>query len=173
MGREDWYRRRTWSEEDQTAFFERLHRSRGPRNKAQYARIQASCLESVGLLEQALDLLDLVLREWPEPFELACVYWQRATCNEQLGNVHDSADNFRLALAAEREFPNRQTLARLDFAWFIVTKKLRSLYDEALELLEGDPHRPVFPVDHFRTGAVRALIYDETGRKSEASDQAR
>lgn len=57
MGRDDWYRRTTWTSEDAEAFFDRLNRSRGLESKAQYVRIQALDLEEAGLIEPASSLL--------------------------------------------------------------------------------------------------------------------
>ena len=44
MSKDDWFRRTTWSDEDERAFFARLVRSRGIFRKAQYLRIQAVTL---------------------------------------------------------------------------------------------------------------------------------
>ena len=38
---EEWFRRKTWTQEDREAFFARLKRSRGLFHKAQYLRVQA------------------------------------------------------------------------------------------------------------------------------------
>src|SRR5262245_4018263 len=82
-----WYRRTSWSDLDRRAFFDRLARSRTRGNKAQYLRIQAVHLEETGrpaLVRAALELLDMVVREWPEPSEVAQAYHQQATCHLQL-----------------------------------------------------------------------------------------
>ena len=168
----DWFRRTSWTREDEHQFFERLARSRGNYNKSQYLRIQASHLEDTGdraNVESALRLLDQLLREFPEPSQVACALWQRARCKELLGDISAAIESFRKALDAERQFPNARTGATLDLAWLIATRELRDLYDEALALV--DSHRPsiAFPVDSFRAASIRALIALDRGDKPTAS----
>jgi len=62
------------------------------------------------------------------------------------------------ALAREAAFPNLRTQAYLDLPYLIATRGLRQLYDRALTLLHAHEGRLMFPVDHFRWQAARALI---------------
>jgi hypothetical protein len=48
MSKTEWFRRTTWTPEDEASFRARLKRSRGSFHKAQYLRIQAEHLQEVG-----------------------------------------------------------------------------------------------------------------------------
>src|SRR5689334_20933906 len=64
-------------------FFERLKRARGSGSKAQYLRIQALHLQQVGepaCLRAALELLQLMVADYPEAIQLAQAHKQRAEC---------------------------------------------------------------------------------------------
>jgi hypothetical protein len=71
---ESWYRRRTWTDEDRAGFFARLRRSRSGFHKAQYCRIQAYELQQAGNYHAALELLDLLMKEWPDDAQKAAVF---------------------------------------------------------------------------------------------------
>lgn len=167
----DWFRRESWSAEDERDFFARLRRSRGDHNKAQYLRIQAAHLEATGAppnIVAALGLLDQLVRECPAPAQLATALWQRGRCLQALGEFAKAIASYREALDAERRFPGVRSGAGVDLAWLIATEQMRELYDEAVQRL--DAHRPAltFPVDAFRTAAIRALIASDQGDRGRA-----
>ena len=173
MARNDWFRRTTWSAADQDAFFERLERSRGSARKAQYARIQAVHLERTGkpeLVQASLALLDRILAEWPADFELATVHWQRARCYAALDRVGDAIGSFRDSFEAEAASTGPKTGAWKDFMWLIATHKLVELYPDALALTSAEDL--LFPVDRFLGHGAKALISEERGHHSEASQSA-
>jgi hypothetical protein len=83
VGRNDWFRRKTWTQADQDAFFARLNRSRSAGKKAQYLRIQALSLQSAGteeMLRASIALLDQIFEEYPDAVDLAQAYLQKAEC---------------------------------------------------------------------------------------------
>src|ERR1700722_5779262 len=77
VGREDWYRRTTWSNDDREQFFARLERSREAFHKSQYLRIQAYCLQLAGLYEDALQLLNLLVERFGLTTDPTCRGWRR------------------------------------------------------------------------------------------------
>ena len=160
MPRDDWYRKSTWSAPDQQDFYARLKRSRTSTNKAQYVRIQASCLGEAGHHRAAVELLDLLFRDFPERFELAQSHLQKALCLVELNEPDRAITEFRTSLQCEREYPNAGTTCWLRFPWFIVRQNVTELYDEALAVLEEfrSDTRLAFPIDRYRFAAVRALI---------------
>ena len=83
----DWFRRTTWSPDDEREFFARLGRSRGPERKAQYLRIQASHLATAAppLHGPALALLDRLLAEYPGDLMLAQVHAQPGASHAAFG----------------------------------------------------------------------------------------
>jgi tetratricopeptide (TPR) repeat protein len=177
MGRRDWFRNETWTAADKSQFFERLARSRTTFHKAQYLRIQAVHLERTGdkeLVHEALGLLDLILSQYPEPFELATVHWQRATCLQFLGRVDESMTAYRDALTQQRS--GRGAVpggASLDYAHLIFKLGRSDLFDEALSVLDGSGGDELLPLDRYRSGMIRAFIYEFRGDLSKAALFAR
>lgn len=176
MGRDDWYRRTTWTADDRKAFHERLGRSRGAFHKAQYARIQASYLESAGLHDEALELLELILDEFPEKSELAMTFLQVAHCRAAKGEIPQAIEAYRASLQAERDLPSSLTQVWIEFPWFVVTSQMTRLYAEAREFLAwGREHAGSleFPVDRYRRCAVEAFMADEADDPASAQASAR
>lgn len=168
MGRNDWFRRKTWTKADQDAFIARLNRSRSAAKKAQYLRIQALSLQSVGteeMLRASIALLNQFFEEYPDAFDLAQAYLQKAECLLALGDESGATEYFRSALEVERERSSVQTTASLKFGWLVVERDLRDLYDEALQAIETntEPGRMIFPYEHYMVNAVRAVITEERG----------
>lgn len=149
----DWFRNTTWNEFVEKAFDEKLRRAR---RKEQYLRIQA-CTLARSHPEVALKLLDRYF-ELPDDFDHAQAYVDRATALLALGRTNEAMASYEAALAREAVFPNLQTEAYLDLPYFIATRGMRERYDRALQLLRGGEVRLMFPVDHFRWHAARALI---------------
>ena len=174
----DWYRKATWSEADQVAFFARLKRSRTAYNKAQYLRIQANYLEGVGsneMLKASLELLDKMFAEFPEQTQLASAYSQKASCLAKLGDIDGAIVNYQRALRTEREFPRAKSYAFIDFGKLVAENKLARFYDEALIALEAELNsRGIqFPSDTFNAFGIRSLIAAQRGQNREAKELAK
>jgi len=78
----DWFRRSTWTAQDEADFQANLGRSRSIFHKEQYLRIQAARLAAVGsepLIEAALRLLDQLISQFPHDSQLALAFQQRAS----------------------------------------------------------------------------------------------
>ena len=145
MGRDDWYRRKAWTAQDRDEFLARLKRSRSPYSKAQSSRIQAVELlatKKLELVPAALELLDMVLAEWPEETsQRASTYEARAECFVALGRHDEAVVNFNLAFEEQRRNPKWPTGAHLSFAWFVVTRGLSKHYEVALARLDEKVHK--------------------------------
>lgn len=161
-------RRRT-----RTSFERRLARARAAR-RPQYIRIQASHLQQTGkpeLLRAALALLDRVIGEYPSDFQAALAQSQRADGLLALGEWAGPADAFRAALQAEATFPTVRTDAYLSFAFLVVTRDERPLFDEVARVCQAHASEPrPFPVQQFRWHAVQALL-TEADRKLELASR--
>lgn len=166
MGRDDWYRRESWSAEDEEAFRARNRRSRGDDSKAQYLQIQAATLyatQKSDLLEPALRLAEECLREYPNAkMSRARALDLAGCCCQRLRRFEDALSHFRSALNFEREFPGVQSLACFHFARLVVEQRVEEEYDAALDAL-SDFGAPVFPWHAFILNAVTALIAAERG----------
>ena len=169
----DWYTRTTWSEADQADFFARLKRSRTSYHKAQYLHIQARELVKVGLLKEALTLMDKMLAEYPEPFYLAQVLSQKAGSLAKLGDLEQAIVYYRRAFDVERQPRSHRALTLYEFGIFVVENKLTQLYDEALAVLdEMKLPGTQFPSDIYKSNGIRAIITAHKGETKSAGEFA-
>jgi tetratricopeptide (TPR) repeat protein len=162
MGRHDWYRKGSWSQDDQADFFARLARSRA--GCGQYLLIQALHLRSAGIAEPALQLVEQYLSEFPstDMFHVGALL-EKARCLEALGRLEEAEAAYLATLAEQRGIQNYVTLVSIDFPWFAVKYGRRHLYAEALAALDAGAAGFVFPVIKYQAYAVRALIAAEDG----------
>ncbi len=165
---DDWYRRTSWSPTDEEEFFARLKRSRGQFHKAQYLRIQALYLQSE-FPKEALKLLEMIIEEYPEPFELSSTYLQKAQCLVAMNQKQKAIPWFRKVLESEDENTGVQTDGYLDYSTFIVTEELTELYPEAKSILTKHVDRLMFPVDRYRWNMAMAIIEWSASNRPEAS----
>jgi hypothetical protein len=175
MSNDDWYRRKTWTPADRVDFSACLRRSRGAFNKAQYARIQAFELQTVGTpetLRGALELLDTILAEWRAEAQLAAVHHQYAQCLLRLDQRERAIESFREVFRTQRQQRGHITEAHLDFGWLAITIPLPALYSEVLGVLDEFQYAPVFPVQIYRDAAIRAVIHHSRGENQLARDFA-
>lgn len=167
MSRRDWFRKTSWTLEDRQDFFAHLNRSRR-RNRGQYLRIQAVHLQKVGTpeaLEAALELLALMLSEYPDPSQLAPAYQQKAECLDKLDRVQEAEHAFEDALRMMREKTNVRTTAHLGYAMFVIRRKLSHSYDKAMEVLDEftDSTGQLFSTIRYRYCAAKAIILSRLG----------
>ena len=175
MRKPEWYRRTTWTSDDKTDFEAHLKRSRTSFHKAQYLRIQAVHLQQVGtdsLLHAAMELLDRMIRDYPEASQLSSAWQQRGQCSVDLGRHHDAIDAFRAALQVQRQAPGWRNEAHLDLGELIVQLRQRELYPEAIQALAEFGGGEVFPVSVYRHAVTRALIADAMGETATARGYA-
>src|ERR1700751_4420690 len=115
--REDWYRNRTWTPEIETEFFKKLGRSR---QKAQYLKIQATCLAKTHP-ETALMLLEKFFA-LKEDFFLADALVASSEACLSLGRTEDAVAALKKAMNREREFPNYRSSAWFDFVLLVADR---------------------------------------------------
>lgn len=168
MKTNDWYRRKTWTQDDQTEFFSRFRRARS-HNKAQYLLIQASCLMDTGIktnLQAALELLNLLIKEYPHPVQLENAYCQKALCLESLNLMDDAVNFYRLAFRSRRATPNVHTYAPLYFGMFVVRHNRTDLYGEVQERFNEfiNNNEIIFPDAKYMYFATSAIIADSYGQ---------
>jgi tetratricopeptide (TPR) repeat protein len=176
LGKVEWYRRSTWTPDDQAAFYARLKKSRSFYNKSQYLRLQAAALQQVGtepLLLAALTLLDQLAREYPDPSQLACAHHQRAECLADLGRHTEALDAYEASFQAQRQAPNWKTTAYLDFGELVLGLSRKDLYPQAVALLDEFGGDEVFPVSQYRYATIRALTSEAAGNYADAQEYAR
>jgi tetratricopeptide (TPR) repeat protein len=175
MPEPEWYRRSTWTDEDRKNFDARLKRSRGSANKAQYLRIQAVHLADAGLHEAAIELLDRMIAEYPEPIQLSQAHAQKAGSLAQLGRIHAALEEYRAALLVERQLSNRiRSQAWFDFGWLVIEHEFRNQYDEVQRVFQEflNESALMFPVAEYRYYAVLAFLGKGKGDKESARHYA-
>jgi len=163
MAKPKWFRRSTWSSEDQAEFQSRLARSRSRFHKAQYLRIQALHLAKVGtgqMLDAALNLLDQLITQCPDPFELSQAYQQRARCLSDLGRHQEAIDAYEAAIIAQRANPNLHSGIPVEYAELVVSLRRQDLYRRVECLLDEFPPspEPQFPAAEYSHAVVRAFL---------------
>jgi tetratricopeptide (TPR) repeat protein len=105
---------------------------------------------------------------------MAAAYELKAKCLVALNNHHEAIINFRKSIAFQREFPNVKTLAPLAFGWFVIENKLKTFYDEVLQILkEFGGNLSAFPKGRYEICSIQAFIYREKNCLPEAREFAR
>ena len=172
----EWYRRGTWSAADRGDFAARLERVHSAAFKAQYLRIQAAHFQALGgrpFLEAAVELLDRLVVEFPEPAQLAAAHLQRAECLVALGERLRAIRAYRWALDAQRRFPEAPTEAYLGFGELVLELQRVELYSEVLSAIDELGGGEKTPAQEYRVAAIRAFIHDAGGLRKEARACAR
>ena len=173
-GKVEWFRRTTWTDEDRADFFAHLARSR-ENNRAQYLRIQAYHLQQTGELAfvpAAIELLDLMLKEYPDRMQLSSALMQRAECLAALGRDGEALDGYHAFLEAMRAFPSVRTSVTT-FARFVLSREVASEYESALAVLDEFTGSMVFPVQEYEEAAAKAFLEGRLGRSAKAREHAR
>jgi len=177
MAKPEWFRRATWTLQDQVEFQQRLTRSRSTFHKAQYLRIQALHLAEVGtqpLLEAAIGLLDQLLAQFPEPFEVPMAHKQRARCLSDLGRHDEALDAYEAAIVAQRAHPNVHCGIPVAYAELVVSLRRLDRYARVEVLLDEFPPTPgpQFPAEEYAYAAVRAFLAAARMDRAAARDYA-
>jgi tetratricopeptide (TPR) repeat protein len=173
----DWYRHTAWTPADREDFHTHLARARSHK-RGGYLLIQAAHLQRAGTrdaLDGALELLDLLLREYPGPVQRESACLLQARCLESLNRLDDALDSYRLAFQARRDNPNIRTYAPLYFGMFVVRHDRVELYAEAQaifhELIQDNDL--IFPDAQYLYFSANAIIVDRDGQKDFARACAR
>jgi len=167
VSNEDWYRNQKWNEEIESKFFEKLKRAR---RKEQYLRIQA-CTIAKQEPDVALSLLDQYFN-LEDDFDHAQAYCDMATAYIKKGEIEKAINSYSKALERESEFPKLQTEAYILYPLIIVQHKINNLYRSANKVLDQYQERLMFPIDHFRWHAAKAILAKEIGKNVIASEHA-
>lgn len=173
-----WYRRATWSEEDQRAFFGRLMQSASTFHKAQYTRIQADTLKETGTreaLEAAGALYAFVLREYPqEESQLLLCQIGRAECSAELGAREETLSALFAALSVHRAHPQWYATALSRVGRLAVRDRLTEGYEALDGALSDLMRRRAFtlPVDLYAACYVLAFITEHLGDGARAQTYA-
>ena len=167
----DWYRRKSWTETDETEFFAKLNRARKD-GRAQYLKIQAIELvytENRELLKVAEILLKKMLAEYPED------NFNRSSALHNLGNIYKkfedeskAIDYYEKAIDFEIIYPNVQTQAYLDYSELIIKKKVIDKYDELEKMLMAKQPKLLFPIEKYKVNSILSIINKHNKKEDKA-----
>src|SRR5262245_58726359 len=174
MKKQDWYRRTTWSEEDEADFKTRLSRTRGQRSE--YLRIQAWALADTAdprFADPAIRLATRYLQENPKGGSRAQVLCTIARACEAKEDIHGAVDAYRRAIEAE-SLGGVRCRAYLQFAWFAATRTLSELFPEVLKSMQTlmQPEDLIFPAAQYRYFGALAVISGAFGDLENAKRMA-
>ncbi|WP_029082659.1 tol-pal system YbgF family protein [Bradyrhizobium sp. th.b2] len=171
----DWFRRQSWSQEDQTEFWHRLRKAR-EQNRPQYVFIQGFTLLETGpqYYASAIKHFDYVIDRYSDSIRFVQALSAKADCLAASGDIEGALAYYERAIQTMRIKPNNQTWAWLDFVWIVATNELSNYYETALAILdEFGSQPPLFPVTAFRFYGSRALIQSACGLTDSARNAAR
>ncbi|NHM03663.1 tetratricopeptide repeat protein [Flavobacterium celericrescens] len=167
----DWYRRKSWTESDETEFFAKLNRARKD-GRAQYLKIQAIELlytENKELLKVAESLLIKMLNEYSEDnFNKSSALHNLGNIYKQLGNETKALDYYEKAIDFEIIFSNVQTQAYLDYSELIIKTKIVSKYKEVEKLLMEKHSKILFPIEKYKVNSILSIINKYNNKEDEA-----
>lgn len=168
----EWYRKQTWTEEDEKDFFAHLARSRTEWNRAQYLFLQAVTLydtRNEAFFDVVLSLLDRYFNDFPHEQGL------RASCLHLYGRVlydrreYDAAlECYREGAYQERKEGSIVSGAWLDYARLTVQLGRTEQYEEAAGIVLREYASLIFPIQQYRANAVLAIISDYFGDAEQA-----
>ncbi|MBL7964205.1 MAG: tetratricopeptide repeat protein [Flavobacteriales bacterium] len=171
----DWFRKKSWSKEDELDFFQRLGRARKD-GRAQYLKIQGIVLLETGdpkLLDVAATLLQKVLDEYPDDL------FNKASVLDTLGDIEKRREDwakaisfYEQALQVEQVFPQVKTQAYLNFSEIVVKTKSVAHYDRVKELIRARADAFLFPVEKYKAYSILAVISYFEGNEAHAKEYA-
>jgi tetratricopeptide (TPR) repeat protein len=145
----DWFRRKSWTQNDEEEFFKKLNRARQD-GRAQYLKIQAIELvqtEDNELIKVAENLLNKMLTDYPDD------NFNKASALHTLGDIYKLRENYqkakeyyKQALDFEKVYPNVITQAYLDYSELVIKTDDKTSFDEVEQILLERQPRLMFPI---------------------------
>lgn len=124
------------------------------------------------MVKPALALLELMIKDYPEPTDLAQTYLQKARCHLRLNQVDAAVASYRLAIETEKQYPQFRTEASFQYCWLVVRQQMEAHYSEVLNILEHHVDVLLVPSHEFIYHAVLALINYDKGNNLTAKGSA-
>tara|TARA_Y100000815_G_C13333592_1_gene496968 strand:+ start:301 stop:906 length:606 start_codon:yes stop_codon:yes gene_type:complete len=167
---DDWYRSKDWNESIEEHFYSKLKRARAQRD--QYLVIQALTLADKHP-EISIRLVDEYFESRKDQFDDVRALLAKANAFFALNDLERCIATFKEILEREREFPNHQTGAYLDYPYLVATQEIKNEYANALSVLHENLDRLTFPQDHYKWHASKALINNDGLEAQKALEAAK
>lgn len=157
----DWYRKKSWTKEDEEHFFTKLARARKD-GRAQYLKIQAIELlytKDNKLLKIAKELLQKVLDDYPDNnLEKSSVYKTFGDIFLLEKNIEKAIEYYRKAIDFEKVYPNVKTNSDIIYSELIIKNKLTNEYLNVEKILEEKISGLLFPIDKYKVFSMLAIL---------------
>ncbi|MDR1315738.1 MAG: tetratricopeptide repeat protein [Spirochaetales bacterium] len=158
----DWYRKTTWTPEEENEFFSKLKRSQ-KFNRPQYLRIQASTLNDTNdteLLIVALKLVEKYFNEYPDDkFDRSPAFKLKGDIYYKMGKYDSALENYKNAIDFERIYPQIKTDAYLNYSELVIQLNKTDLFGNVEILLLKRAKELDFPKDKYVKNAILSIIY--------------
>jgi tetratricopeptide (TPR) repeat protein len=158
----EWYRKNTWTKNDEDEFFSKLKKSRTDFNKAQYLYIQAITLYStknIKLLNVSLMLLDKLFTDYPDEIFI------KISAFKLLGDIYCkmkkyeiALENYNSAIELEEKDSGLQTQAYIHYSELVICLNKIELFEKAETLLLKKSLEMDFPIHKYKINAILAII---------------
>lgn len=169
MSSDDWYRNEDWNDSVEENFYSKLKRARTQRD--QYLVIQALTLTDKHP-KVSLRLVDEYFESRKDQFDDVRALLARANAFIALGDLEKCVATYKEILQREREFPKHQTGVYLDYPYMVATQKIESEFTNALDVLNEYIDRLMFPLDHYKWHASKAIISSDGYEAKKALEAA-
>ncbi len=170
MPSEDWYRNTKWNKSIENNFYSKLKRARSQRD--QYLVIQALMLAK-DYPEITHNLVEEYFSSRKDKYEDVRALLARAKAYMTQRKVEEAMEAFREVLGREKEFPNHQTTTYVDYPYIVATQEISDEYINVVQSLEDHVDRLMFPIDHFKWHASKALILKDKDHARLALEEAK
>lgn len=167
----DWYRKETWTKEDEQSFFEKLQRVRNRAMQAQYLKLQASALaysKDVELMRTAESLLNYLLTEYSE--EENRLYKSQAlhtlgNVYKYRGNYQKALDYYKQAIDFESLFPNSISNSFMEYAELVVKTNRKELFQDVENTFSEERYESaiLFPITKYLKYSILSIISKQKG----------
>ncbi|WP_338840749.1 hypothetical protein [Flavobacterium ginsenosidimutans] len=171
----DWYRKKSWTKEDEEHFFAKLSRARKD-GRAQYLKIQAIELvetKEPKLLNVAKELLEKILDEYPnDNFNKSSVYNTLGDIFLLENTTEKAIEYYKKSIDFEKVYPNVKTDSYLIYSELIIKNQLSHEYLSVEKLLEETISDLLFPIDKYKVFSILAILNYYNSKKEIAKEYA-
>ena len=158
----EWYRKKSWTENDKEHFFTKLKRARKD-NRAEYLRIQAVELietDKPKLLEVAESLLTQMLNEYPdEDFSIGSAFDSLGDIYRKQDKTEKAIEFYKNAVDFEKKYPNMKTQAYLGYSELIIKTDKTDKFDFVKKIILERFNEVFIPIERYKTASILSIIY--------------
>jgi tetratricopeptide (TPR) repeat protein len=168
----DWYRKTTWTTEDENEFFLKLKKSQ-KHNRPQYLRIQASTLNDTNnskLLIVALNLLEKYFTDYPDDkFDRSLAFKLNGDIYYKIKKYDIALENYKNAIDFEKSYLQIKTDAYLNYSELVIQLNRTDLFENVETILLEQTEKLDFPKNKYIKNAVLSIVYKHKNNEEKAN----